>query len=102
MKGILTGYYLLQIGKGGSVVRQGEPTVFCAITPQMAQKNPNNISCTDAGAVILARAVGGIYSNETEESCSDKNGADSDTAGKGGEKSGNGNDGVIIIGDESK
>ena len=64
--GILTGYYLLEAGKGGEEGKSGKPSRFCVITEDMANKKPDKISCDDSRATILAQAMGGITSNEEE------------------------------------
>ncbi len=98
-KGMLTGYYLMEIGDGGEADENGKRTKFCKIE----QEDTNNINtaiCKDDN--IIASAEGGIASaedgtasNENEESnIKLKIG---DTYGNGGEKNGKGVGGLVII-----
>ena len=66
-EGILTGYYLMEVGKGGSNGKNGEKTVICTISEKMA-RNINSAKCKegldDKEVVIIDSAEGGITSNE--------------------------------------
>ncbi len=65
-EGILTGYYLMEVGKGGSNGKNGEKTVICTI-PENMTRNINSAKCKedrDNKVVIIDSAEGGITSNE--------------------------------------
>ena len=63
--GKLTGYYLMEVGKGGSNGKNGKRTVFCTIPANMA-RNINSAKCDEAikDVTIIDSAEGGITSNE--------------------------------------
>lgn len=105
-KGILTGYYLMEIGDGGEVNKNGKRTKFCTIKSEDTN-NINTVNCEDDN--IIASAEGGIASAEDETASAEdgtasneneesniklKNG---DTFGNGGKKNGKGVGGLVII-----
>ena len=90
--GILTGYYLLEVGKGGVGGKSGKPSRICAITEEMANKSPDKISCLNeeggeiSGATVLAEAMGGITSNEGTLDNKREFRGEPDERGSGGKK----------------
>lgn len=125
-KGVLTGYYLMEVGEGGRSGENGGDSKFCSIPYSLVDEihsasangeDENNkydkfnaLSCDDPRAVILAIGRGGISSNEQgsdiETPCSEDNkrseqctldcGKES-CPGDGGIKDGKGRDGIIIL-----
>ena len=98
-EGILTGYYLMEIGDGGEADENGKRTKFCTIKSEDTN-NINTVECKDDN--IIASAEGGIASaedgtasNENEESNIKLK--DGDTFGNGGKKNGKGVGGLVII-----
>lgn len=100
-EGILTGYYLLQVGDGGKVGKNGNDTIFCAISIESAKKI-NSASCFNKDSVIIASAKGGIISNEgynitNSEKLSNIKLKNNDKYGNGGDKKSEGTGGLVII-----
>lgn len=100
--GILTGYYLMEAGIGGDVSNSGTPAKFCVISEELAQQaNFSNLSC-DTNGIIIAKAAGGISSNESSDERFRATGQEEieqlgESIGYGGPNSGKGNNGIVII-----
>ena len=68
-EGILTGYYLMEVGRGGGNNRIGEDSKICIINEDEAKEDKiSSISCDDANRIVIATAKGGIKSTEKETS----------------------------------
>ena len=97
--GILTGYYLMEVGEGGNSGKSGSPSVICIISQSDAALPVNSLSCNNK--TIIAKAEGGITSSEiwgSDLARISKYGTETGSyAGNGGQKGQKGNNGIIVI-----
>ena len=99
--GILTGYYLLDIGAGGAqgaTGSSGADTKFCVISKADAvSKAASSLNCNNNGITTIATAKGGISSGENVPNGEPLPPTQYGDYGKGGIKNGEGSRGLIVI-----